>query len=118
MSIINKLVDKLSEYIRLKGEKLKLDIIAQVSRLLAHFVALLTMAVIGLFLLVFLSLALGNYLNYLMESPHYGYLIVAGGYLILLIIIFLLLRTNKIQRWLEATFVKFSENISDQSDEE
>ena len=32
MAVINKLVDKISDFIRLKGEKIKLDIIAQVSK--------------------------------------------------------------------------------------
>lgn len=113
MSIINNLVDKLSEYIRIKGEKLKLDIIAQVSRLLAHFVAFMMLALIGLFLLVFASLGLSAYLNYLLDSPHYGYLIVAGFYLIFFIVVLLLLRSNRIQQWLEVLFVNLSENISD-----
>ncbi len=117
MSVINKLVDKLSEYIRLKGEKLKLEIIAQVAKLLAHFVAFLTIAIIGLFLLVFLSMALSAYLNMILDSPHLGYLIVAGFYLVMLLIIFFLLRSNKIQKWLEALFVNLSETIAEQNEE-
>ncbi|MEQ8338132.1 MAG: phage holin family protein [Cyclobacteriaceae bacterium] len=111
MSLINNLLDKLTEYIRLKGEKLKLDIIAQVSRLLAHVLAFLFLGIIAFFLFIFLSLALGGYLNVLLESEYYGYLIVAGVYLILLISIFLLLRTNRIQNWLESVFINISENI-------
>lgn len=117
MAIINKLVDKLTDFIRVKGEKIKLDIIAQVSRLLAHFVAFLTLAVIGLFLITFLSFALSAYLNYLLDSPHYGYLIVSGFYLIVFIVILLLLRSNKIQTWLETLFVNLSESISDDYEE-
>jgi len=109
MSVFNKLIEKVSEYIRLRGEKLKLDIIAQVSRLLAHLVAFMTIALIALFLVIFLSLALGAYLNAVLESPHLGYLIVAGIYLIILILIVLLLRSNKIQNWLEALFISLSE---------
>tara|TARA_B100001245_G_C22853329_1_gene410212 strand:- start:808 stop:1173 length:366 start_codon:yes stop_codon:yes gene_type:complete len=118
MAVINKLVDKISDFIRLKGEKIKLDIIAQVSRLLAHFVAFMTMAVVGFFLLIFLSIALAAYLNYVLESPHFGYLIVGGIYLIGLIIIILLLRSNKLQNWLETLFLNLSESIQDESDDE
>ena len=110
MSLINKLLDKLTEYLRLKGEKLKLDIISQVSRIMAHVLAFLFLGIIAFFLFIFLSLALGAYLNELLESEYYGHLIVAGVYLVLLITIFLLLRTNRIQNWLEATFIKISEN--------
>ena len=118
MSVINKLVDKLSEYIRLKGEKIKLDIIGQVSKLLAHFVAFLTMGLVFLFLLVFLSFALSAFLNAILESPHYGYLIVGGIYLFILIIIITLLRTNKLQGWLETFFVNLSESIEQENVEE
>ncbi len=111
MSLINKLLDKLTEYIRLKGEKIKLDIIAQMSKLLAHVLAFMFLGIIAFFLFVFLSLAAGAYLNELLQSEYYGYLIVAGVYLILLIAIFLLLRTNKIQNWLESVFINISENI-------
>lgn len=112
MSVINKLLDKIAEYIKLRGEKLKLEIIAQISRLFAYFVAILTIALIGLFLLIFLSLALGAYLNMVLESPHLGYLIIAGFYLIILVVILLLMRSNKIQNWLETLFVELSDNIT------
>ena len=117
MALINNLLDKLSEYIRLKGEKLKLDIIAQVSWLLAHFVAYLTMGLVLLFLFIFLSLALSAYLNSILSSPHYGYLIVSGVYLIMLFGLIILLRSNKLQVWLEAFFVSLSENLEDDNNE-
>ncbi|MFT7198181.1 MAG: hypothetical protein ACI83W_002558, partial [Marinoscillum sp.] len=40
MSIVNNLIDKISEFIRLKGESLKLDIITQASKLLAQFIVI------------------------------------------------------------------------------
>lgn len=110
MSVVNKLIDKVSEFIRLKGEKLKLEIIAQISRLMAHLFAFLMIMLIGLFLLIFLSMALGAYLNYALDSPHLGYLIVAGIYLIFLIAVVILLRSNKMQIWLESLFISLSEN--------
>ncbi|XOV92889.1 MAG: phage holin family protein [Bacteroidota bacterium] len=116
MSLINKLLDKLTEYIKLKGEKLKLDIIAQVSRILAHVIAFLFLGIIAFFLFIFLSLAVGAFLNELLESTYLGHLIVAGVYLVVLIVIFLLLRTNRIQNWLESVFINISENID--TDEE
>lgn len=116
MSILNNLLDKVSNYIRLKGEKLKLEVIAQVSRLLAHFVAFMLIVMIGLFMLVFLSVATGAYFNSLLESTFLGYLIVAGFYLVLMITIILLLRTNRLQNWLEALFIKFSESISEKDE--
>ena len=117
MSIINKVLDKLTEYLRLKGEAIKLDIISQVSVLLAHVVAFLFLGVIAFFLFIFLSIALSAYLNQVLESFYLGYLIIAGGYLVILVIIFLLLRTRKIQNWLESVFIRISENINVDEDE-
>ncbi|MFY0607369.1 MAG: phage holin family protein [Cyclobacteriaceae bacterium] len=114
MSIINNLLDKVSEYIRVRGEKLKLDIITQVSKILAQFIVLSSIALIFLFLIVFLSLALGAYLNSVLDSPHYGYLIVSGIYLIALFGLFVLLRSNKMQNWLEELFI----NMTDAAEED
>ncbi|MFT5570789.1 MAG: hypothetical protein ACI9RP_002847, partial [Cyclobacteriaceae bacterium] len=33
---INKLVDKLTEYLKVKGDQLKLDVLSQVARILAY----------------------------------------------------------------------------------
>lgn len=112
MSLINNLLDKLSAYIQLKGEKIKLDIIAQVSKLLAHFVAFLLVGLIGFFFFIFGSIALGAFLNELLESVYYGYLILAAFYLVLMLVIFLLIRTKKIQKWMEAFFINLSENTN------
>lgn len=111
MSIINNLLDKLSTYIQIRGEKIKLDIIAQVSKLLAHFVAFLLVGLVCFFFFVFGSITLGAFLNEVLESVYYGYLILTGFYLVLLIFIFLLMKSKKIQKWMEAFFVNLSENI-------
>lgn len=113
MSIFNSVIEKINEYIRVRGEKLKLDIITHVSRILAHFVAFLTIAVIGLFFLIFISIALGTYLNYILDSYFLGYLIVSGIYLLALIAIILLLKSKKLQNWLETLFINLSENTED-----
>lgn len=114
MSLINNLLDKLSGYIQTKGEKIKLDVIAQVSKLLAHFVAFLMVGLVGFFFFIFGSITLGAFLNEVLESVYLGYLILTGFYFILLIIIVLLLKTSKIQNWMEAFFVNLSENLSDE----
>lgn len=113
MSLVNKLLDKITEYIRLKGENLKLEIIARFSRILAHLLTFLCIALIAVFMLIFLSFALGAYLNAVLDSPHLGYLIVAGIYLLLLIVMIILLQSNKIQIWLETLFVNLGEHIND-----
>ena len=105
MSLVNNLLEKISEYLRVRGEKLKLDLITQFSKILAQLIALICFGIIFIFLFIFLSLALSAYLNVLLESPHLGYLILAGIYLLLLGGLFILLKSNKIQNWLEALFI-------------
>lgn len=118
MALANKLVDKISEFIRLKGEKIKLDIIAKVSKLLSLFVAFLIIFIFGVFLLMFLSFALSEYLNTVLESNHYGYLVTSGIYLAMLIIVVIIFRTHKIQKWLESLFVSFGEEEINEAENE
>lgn len=118
MSLVNKILDRISDYFRLKLEKMKLELIAQVSRLLAHFIAFLFIGLIAFFFFTFLSLALGAFLNQLLQSPYLGYLIVAGIYLLVLILVFYLLKTRRLQNWLEIAFLQFSESLSEQEESE
>lgn len=118
MAIVNLLVDKLTGYIRIKGEKLKLEIIAIVAKLLAHLVAFLMLGFIGFFLLVFLSISLGAYLNMVLESTFWGYVIVSGIFFIFFLAVVLLLKSQKIQNWLEAAFIRISDTVPNEDEDE
>lgn len=118
MSLINKLLDKITDYARLKGEKIKLDLIAIIAKILAQFISVLMVGVVVLFLLTFLSFALGAYLNARLESSFSGYLIVAAIYFICLVVIVLIWRSNRMQKWLESLFVKLGEGLNVAEDEE
>lgn len=113
MSLINNVVDKLTEYFHVRIDKIKLDLIAQVSKILASFMAFILIGVVGLFFFIFGSIALGAFLNEVLESTYLGYLILCGFYLVMLIIIFILVKTKVIQRWMEALFLSLSENLND-----
>lgn len=113
MSLINNVVDKLTEYFQVKIDKIKLDLIAQVSKILANFMALILIGVVGLFFFIFGSVALGAFLNEALESVYLGYLILCGFYFLMLIAIFILIKTKVIQRWMEALFLSLSENLND-----
>ncbi len=117
MSIVNNLLEKISDYLRVRGEKLKLDIITQVSRILAQFMVLASIALIFLFIVVFLSLALSAYLNEVLVSAHAGYLIVAGIYLLILIGLFFLLKSNRVQNALESLFINMTDAIEEDDEQ-
>ena len=103
---INRLIDKLTDYIKLKGEQLKLEILSHVARVLAYAITFIIIGLIAAFLGLFAALTLAVYLNYLLDSVFLGYIIVSGLLLVLLLIFVLLLKTEKIQRWLEAMIIK------------
>ena len=103
---INRLIDKLTEYLKLKGEQLKLEILSHVARILAYVITFIIIGLIASFLGLFVALTLAVFLNHVLDSIYLGYVIVSGLLLILLIIFILLLKTEKIQRWLEAMIVK------------
>jgi len=109
MSLINTVIDKVTEYLKIKGEKIKLDIIASVSKIMAYVICFILLLLIGFFFLVFASITAGAVINQALESNYLGYLIITGFYLIVLIIILILLRTRKIQNLIEKTLVQLNE---------
>lgn len=105
-SPINRLIDKLTDYFKLKGEQLKLEVLSHVAKILAYVITFIVIGLIVAFLGLFAALTLAVFLNYLLDSVYLGYVIVSGLLLLLLIIFILLLKTGKIQLWLEAMIVK------------
>ena len=108
-SSINDIVEKITEYIQVKTELIKLKIIGQISRLLANVLALGFIAMIAFFFLFFLSFGFGSYLNTVLDSNFFGHLIVAGCYLLLMLVIFLLMKSGKIQGWIENLILTITE---------
>lgn len=115
-SSVGDIVEKITEYIQIKTELIKLKVIEYVSRILANVIALVFIGMIVFFFLFFISFALGAYLNVVTQSEFLGYLIVAGAYLLLIIIIFLLAKTGKIQGWFENLILKIAEQEDEQED--
>jgi hypothetical protein len=112
MSLINNLIDKLTEFLQVRVDKLKLDLLARLSKLFANLLSLFLIIIVGLFFSMFLSVALGAYINEIYESAYIGYLIVSGCYLVLLILIFILMKSGTIQKWMETIFISMSENLN------
>ncbi len=104
------IVERLMEYVQIKIEQFKLRIVGAVSRLIAGILAFTFVAVLGILFLFFLSLSLGAFLNTVFDSEFYGYLTVAGFYLLLIIIILVLIKTQKVRGWFEDLLMKTMEN--------
>ena len=107
-------VDKLKDYIEIKAEQMKLNLLAQVSKVSASVVAVSTILLFTFFLVFFLSFGLSNLLNDLLNSSYLGFFIIAGFYLLLVVIMLVLMKSGKIQRWIEALIL----NSTQTEDEE
>lgn len=108
---------KLKEYMDERALLLKMQAVEKTSKLVAVLFTTLILALLGFFILFFLSIMLGYYFASLTNSLYAGFGIVAGLYLILFIAI-LLLRKNVIEKYIINTviatiFDKTGENNDD-----
>ncbi len=117
----NKLKEALAGYLKVKIELLKLDLTEHISHILAQVIAFLIIFIVGMFALAFASVALANYLNQLWGNAYSGYLVIAGLYLTISLIILYTLKSGKIQKQLEdkimEDFARAEEDIKVKEDE-
>jgi uncharacterized membrane protein YqjE len=79
----NKLADTVSAYVETKIELLKLDLKEQLVQVLARLLTWSVLIFSMLTALLFLSIALSAFLNEILESSFWGYVIVAGTYILI-----------------------------------
>lgn len=104
-----KILDKITEYLQVRGEQLKLEIMVRLAKILSIVIVFLMLALMGFVFLIIAGIALSEYLNDVMSSQFWGYVIVSGFILLVIIIIGLLLKSGKIQSWLENVILKIGE---------
>jgi hypothetical protein len=79
---LDRLLQNITRFLEIKLEIYELRLKEQLSETLANLVVMLFVMLVGFVGLVFLSLALGLYLNSLLNSSFAGLLIVGATYLI------------------------------------
>lgn len=80
-------INLIKQYVSDRITLIKLQSIEKVSTLAASIASAVTLAVLGLFFLIFFSITLGFLFSYWLDSEIAGFGIVAGIYLLLIIII-------------------------------
>lgn len=80
-------IDLLKKYISDRITLIKLQSIEKISTIAAGIASGITLAVLGLFFLVFFSITLGFLFSYWLNNEAAGFGIVAGIYLLLIIIV-------------------------------
>lgn len=111
---IGKMISNISDYIEIKFERLKLRVITKVAKVMSAAISLSLITVLFLFLILFLSMAVAFLINDAMDSNYLGFFIVAGFYLVIIVIILILVKSRKIQGWFEKLII----NIAEKEDEQ
>lgn len=108
--IFDKIIDRLNEYVKIKVENIKLEVTAQVAKVLSHVIVFLLITLVAFFFGFFLMIMLAEILNNVFDSNFLGYLSVTVILFVLLILLGIMLKTGKIQKWLETLILKLSED--------
>lgn len=102
---LNDIKKDIQEYLEVRLDLIRLQTAEKISKILSRTVNLAIVAYLMVFILLFLSLAAGYYFANRLQSNELGFLCVAGFYFLLLVI-FLLLRKQIIDRPIIKAIVK------------
>ncbi|MEQ8714284.1 MAG: phage holin family protein [Cyclobacteriaceae bacterium] len=114
---VDRLIETVTDYAKVRIDLLKVDLIERISGLAALIITFLVIFMLGLFLMAFASLTLGSFLNEVLESSYLGYLIVTVFYVIILTVVVIILKSGKLQAFLE-TIVAESMQTSEEDEQE
>ncbi len=94
---IDELVEAIADYLQIKLELIKLNFIEDISEVISKIISLFLILVVFLFFLGFISTAVANYLNEVLETKYWGHAIVGGFYLLVLFFFFYLFKSGKLR---------------------
>ena len=89
-SKIQQIYQHVEQYVATTAELYKLKAFQKVAKVATSVITSVLMAFFGILFLLFVSIGLAVYLGEVMGRMHYGFMIVAGIYLLLAIIIYAL----------------------------
>lgn len=114
---LDRLLQNVTRFVEIKLEIYELRLKEQLSETLSNLVVLLFVMLVGFVGLVFLSLALGLFLNHLLQSNFIGLLIVGLLYLIVGFIVYRFKDRLVTTRILQAMFKEPLNNIENEQAE-
>lgn len=94
---IDAILENLTSLIEARMELAKLEIKEEVAKVGARIIAGVVFAFLIVMIIIFMSMTLATWLNYLLGSVFFGYLIITGFYLLVLV----LLIAFKVHVWLQ-----------------
>lgn len=118
MSNISGIIDTLKNLIEVRLELIKREFKKRVTSIITRLAVLVLMGLTALFILVFASFSLGFYFSDLTRSPALGFLMVAGVYLLLFVVLFFIRNSLKLQANLRNSFIKYVFSGKEKKDHE
>lgn len=103
---IARFVEEAKEWLCLRGQYTKLDIIDKLVRILTAIFIAAIIAVVLMLALIYLSFAVAYYINVIVDSMPLSFLLVSMFYLVFLIIIYKMRHS-----WIERPLVRFLVSI-------
>lgn len=103
---LDELIDTLTEYIKIKLELIKLNMVEELSEIIAQVIALFLIFTVFMFFLTFGSITVASFLNHLWQSTYLGYGVVTLAYLLILLFFVYLLRSGKLKEAVEEQIAK------------
>lgn len=85
--MIEDLFEKVEEYVKTNVQLAKLKATDKVADIVASLIAKMAMIILGFFFVMMISMGIAFWLGTLMGKTHYGFMIVAGFYLLLAILL-------------------------------
>ena len=107
---VGKIFSQLIKLIEIKKSNLKISIAENLIKITSNAVALLCLLMLAFFVLFFLSMFLCVYLNYLLDSFIWGYVIMTTIYLVFLIYFIYNLKTKRVQKHIKRMIINFMED--------
>ena len=98
-TVINELRQLITEYFDARLKLIKLETFEKIAKVTAVLFSSLVVALLGFFLLFFLSMSLGFYLGKVFDSLTLGFLAVTGLYLLLFVVV-LLMKKDLMEKFL------------------
>tara|TARA_E500000331_G_scaffold301306_1_gene302651 strand:- start:186 stop:521 length:336 start_codon:yes stop_codon:yes gene_type:complete len=105
---VNSLIDKIISLIKVKGDQVKLEVISKFSTFLAGSILFLTLVILSLLMLIFLALGIAVIFNEFLMSAYWGYFIASAFFFLMIIMVVWMIRSGKIQNWLEEAIIESS----------
>lgn len=107
MSNISEIINTLKNLIEVRIEMIQEGIRTRISSMITRIVILILMGILALFLLLFASFSLAFYLSEVSRSPSLGFLYVAGIYLVIVIILYVIRNSMQLQANLRSSLSRF-----------